>query len=323
MFAPAVCGAAAKENQDPESAGAKKNEFWRFFPPEIKTVAVISPASMPNKKTIEAAISEMRKHGIKVKPGKWIFDKEHKKGASGASLTRRKEDFLAAWLDPEVDLIMCTRGGSGAQHLIQQLDWELLKKNPKKLIGFSNITMVTSAMLKKKAGHPYAGPNLGRLYGIEKNAGESFRRGLSNEKQEKFQLKAIKPGDCKGGIYAGHLAMLEMVEKLPEFRFDPAGRIVFIESSSRTSEQWESYWNTLLKGGFFKDVRGVVFGHFTGAKLRPGETLDQLLKKFADTLSCPVYQGFPYGHKPDICTLDFFAQAEIKSGVLTITPEKH
>jgi len=113
--------------------------------------------------------------------------------------------------------------------------------------------------------------------------------------------------------------MLATVEKMPDFRFDPAGRIVFIECVHRTPEQLEEAWNILLDGGFFKDVKGVVFGHFT--QIKPQSSVMPLLVKFASALTCPVYYGYRYGHQPDILTLDLQAHAKITDGVLTICPK--
>ncbi len=300
------------------AAVPEKKDFCDFIPPDVKTVAVISPASFPNQQAIEDSMRRMQARGVKVKPGKYLFCPAGSR-SKHASVKQRKEDFMNAWMDPEVDLIVCTRGGSGAQDLIRELDWDKMPLRPElKIIGFSNITCLTGALLRKGYGHPFAGPNLVRFAGLEPAALESFRRGMCGEKQKPFPLEPICRGDCRGGIYAGHLSLLAVLDAMPEYRVQPDGRIVFIECIGRTPEILTAEWNKLLASGFFRNVRGVVFGHFT--KLGPEETVSQLLQKFADTLTCPVYKGFAYGHAGDIHTLDFFGQAEIRDNVLHVAP---
>jgi len=128
------------------------------FPPEIKTVGVVMPASILAKKTFDAGVRALEKAGYRVKLAPRLsFDRK-------ASVMDRVSDFEEMWLDPDVDLVLCARGGSGAEDVIKRLDWRKLANRPnQKVLGFSNITMILNAMLLKGVGHPFSGPSISQM----------------------------------------------------------------------------------------------------------------------------------------------------------------
>ena len=305
--------------EDPETAGmdfkkVDKDRLIGILPPEVKTVAVLTPASKPGKKTVLLAAEMLKRAGIKVKIMPHALD-DVEPGQKYLPLKGRLEDWNQAVGDPEVDMIICTRGGTGAQDLIKVIDWEKFKARNLTLLGFSNVTMLTGAMVKCQAGRPVAGPNLTSMVGATDDTLAWLKKMLAREPMPPVKLKPMaNPGDAKGPVYAGHLKMLQMVDE-GDFHVDTAGRVVFIECVRREAPEVREYLEALRKRGFFDKPAAVVFCYFN--RVRDEKAIWKMLGEFAATLKCPVYRGFPYGHKSRNYALDYTRTAVIRDGVLT------
>ncbi|MBQ6598127.1 MAG: LD-carboxypeptidase, partial [Lentisphaeria bacterium] len=155
--------------QDAELHPEKSDQERRLagvFPPGVKTIACITPASYPGSSSHRRCPELLKKAGYKVKIFPHSFDKPEP-GKTYAPLEGRLEDFYAAWNDPEVDFILCFRGGGGSRGLMEALDLKKLKKRDNLYLqGYSDVTHVISWMLAKGYGRPIAGPMCGSLVGI-------------------------------------------------------------------------------------------------------------------------------------------------------------
>lgn len=292
------------------SAAEKKDVSGKFagiFPENIRCIAVLSPASTPNEKLIRTGIAMLEKAGIKVKLMPNSFRKS-------APVELRLADWNAAVNDPEVDMIIPTRGGTGAQHLVKLVDWQKFKERDLILMGFSNITCITSAMDHHKAGYPIAGPNLGRLVTADKKSLQHLKAVLAKRDIPSVRLTPVKKGDARGRIYAGHLALLDNNFRSSSFPADTTGRVIFIECVGRNTKTLDGLFNSLKQSGFFDKAAAVVLCHFT--KVADSKKLPELFESWAAQLACPVYKGYPYGHLNANCALDFARTAVIKDDVL-------
>ena len=309
--------AAVAAPADPESFAEQKvdlNRFKGLFPSHIKCVAVLTPASIPSEAKMRLGVKMLEQAGIKVKVMPNTYAKAPK-GQKSIPLPKRLGDFLAAWNDPEVDMIIPTRGGSGAQDIPPKVDWTELKKRNVILMGYSNITCLTGPMLSQGAGHPIQGPNLGSLVSCDKASLKHLKAVLRKKSPAQVKLKTLRAGDISGKVYAGHMSLLLQVQKSP-FKVDTAGRVLFIECVRRQEPELRRTFNALYKLGFFDKCAGVVFCHFT--RNFPDEKSKlRFFREMTDKLKCPVYYGYPYGHEPSIRALDFSSTAEIKDGTLT------
>ena len=312
----AVIGAAS--GADPESfALSNKIDMDRFkgiFPPHIKCVAVLTPASVPNEDKMRLGVRMLERAGLKVKVMPHTYDKVAP-GKKKLPAAHRIADFLAAWNDPEVDMIIPTRGGSGAQDIPPAVDWKELKKRNVILMGYSNITCLTGPMLSQGAGYPIQGPNLGSLVSCDEASLKHLKAVLHGEKPEPVKLTALRGGDISGKVYAGHLILLKQVQGTA-FKVDTTGRVLFIECVRRTPRQYKLAFTALAKGGFFDKCAGIVFCHFTRTFDDEASKV-KFFEELAAKVKCPVYYGFPYGHEPAIRALDFQRTAVIRDGVLT------
>lgn len=310
---------AAQNSYDPEvfAVRGKARDYTNVFPPQVKTIAVITPASYPGPKALLAGIDLLRKAGYKVKVYPNVLRKPEvadKTGYAAIPVEYRVADFEAAWSDLENDMIICSRGGRGTEDLIAKVNWAKLPRRPELyLLGFSDVTMMVSFMISNGYGHPLAGPTANSLPGLSSPLIPVMKKMLHGE-EVSLKLKPLKAGDASGKVVAGLLSRyLRLADG--KYGFSTAGKIVVIEGVGNSSKYVSKSLDTLLEKDFFKGAVAVVFGHF--ARPVDKKQIDIVLEKFAGKLDIPVYRGFPFGHQADNLVIDFSRPAFIKNNVIT------
>ena len=283
--------------------------FAGLFPPEIKTVAVTAP-SMPGDapEKVDECLKLLRQAGLNVKVMPHARMNEPAVSRTDiVDVKLRAADFEQAWLDPDVDIILCLRGGWGGIDLIEKLDWEKLRTRPDmRVIGFSDVTTIHMAMLHEKAGHPLCGPSLRGLAVADQQSLETFRTVVSGAAPDPLQLTVLRAGDAHGQILAGHLQRLSIMNRT-RFKPDADGKVIFTECPRIGASEVTDVWNDLRSDGFFKNCSAVVFGRLNGC----GAEEDAVIRKLAACISCPVFCGFPYSHTPRNHMLDLWRSVRI------------
>ena len=287
-----------------------------IFPPEVKTIGVVMPASILAKAKYDRGVDALKAAGYRVKPAPRLsFDKL-------ASVEDRVKDFEEMWMDPEVDLVLCARGGTGAEDVIVNLDWEKLRTRPgQKVLGFSNITMILNAMLKEKAGHPISGSTISHM---NYASGDTFAwlcDTVAGRPHPAAKLRALKPGSFSGLPCGGHIALVRKGIDM-KWNADAKGRVVFLErNNSTTVEGIRKELDVILSSGFLNGAAGVIFGDVTPGAANRGERgkralpsaelavareqVEAIKRDFAARAGCPVYDGYAYGHVPVSHAIDF------------------
>ena len=153
-FAAAVLAALLAGCTTPDSARRVCQPMDGLFPPDVKTVGIVSLSSILERDVFDRGVRLLEEAGYRVK----VMPNAY--GPEVAPPETRARLFEQAWLDPEIDLLFFSRGGEGAIDTIGLIDWERLRARDMRVIGFSDVTIVLQTMLAKKAGHPYSGPML-------------------------------------------------------------------------------------------------------------------------------------------------------------------
>ena len=246
---------AQNNNSDPEiiKPRQKKRDITGIFPAHVKTIAVITPASYPNPKSLKSGIALLKKAGYKVKVYPHVLmrpDGVEKNRYLACPVEFRVKDFEAAWRDTENDLIICGRGGIGTADLVDKVNWAALPKRPELyLTGYSDVTMLLCAMSAKGYGHPVAGPNVSSLPGIDTEMIPEIKKMFRGEPLTPVKLKALVPGDCSGKVVAGLLARFALAST-KNYGLQTKGKIIFIESVAVTAETARKQLDTSCKTSF-------------------------------------------------------------------------
>ena len=307
----AMAAAVKKSPREPESLKG-------LFPENVKTIGILMPSSVVSGKVLDRGVQMLEEAGYRVKLG------DHVRGVKEQpSAEVRAQDFEKLWLDPEVDILFMARGGTGAEDIIGKIDWIKLRARNMRVIGFSDITLILNTMLSQKAGHPYSGPMLSSFTRWDADSRQWFRAALDGVPLKPVKVKVLKPGAAKGLPMGGHLVRMHTLFTKTSLAPSTAGRIVFLECTAKhTFDILKADLEEMRDRGYLKDAAAVVFADFRH-KGEERKKLDKFLFSFAQTLSCPVFAGYPYGHCSKSYLIDFFRELEISpDGMVTAsTPD--
>lgn len=297
--------------------------------PSDATIGLIAPASPPAPEKFEKTFANLRMLGWQVKPGKAIYDRNgHLAGSDAARLA----DIHAAFSDPEVDAIWCVRGGYGCTRLLDQLDYDLIRRNPKPLIGYSDVTALHLAIHAKTGLITFHGP-VGASEFPEDTL--SYFKKVLMEPQAILDISApgsdiqlddeayrpfvVAPGVAQGQLTGGNLALLSALAGtpyLPSFK----GKLVFMEDVGEQPYRIDRMLTQLLMSSDLKHAAGIALGVFNECQPK-GDASMSLRETLVDRLGglgIPVQYGLPFGHVSHMATLPYGIEARLDTGAQTL-----
>lgn len=273
------------------------------------TFGIISPAGATPPEVFDAGVAGLEKLGFGVK----VF--QHARGREGylaASAEARLADLVAAWNDPEIDAVLCARGGFGSAHLLPMLDWRAMKARPLPLLGFSDITSLHLAMDKMGVGRPVAAPMLKFIPELDAGSLAAFCRVLKREDGEFDGAEVLAGGTFSGRPLAGNLTVMASLLGTPYFP-DPTGRVLVLEEVGEPLYRIDRLLTQLEQSGVFSACAGVVFGAFTDGDFSDAE-LRELLFRVVTRAGKPAATGYPFGHELPFHAIDFSARLRVEDG---------
>ena len=199
--------------------------------------------------------------------------------------------------DPSIDAILCARGGYGTLRLLDKIDWDIMKNNPKIFAGYSDITILLNMIFKKTGLITFHSPMANGDFANEINEYtiENFFKtleGKTNIYQAEY-YKTFYGGVTTGLLWGGNLASLTSMCGLD---FIPNEELVlFIEDLNEPIYKIDRMLTQLFNIKDIKEkVNGIVIGEFKDVEDK--RKLDELFEKFADELKIPMCDGFKITH---------------------------
>ncbi|MCX2897618.1 S66 peptidase family protein [Pseudomonas mandelii] len=293
------------------------------LPPE-GLIGVIAPAG-PAPLDTEKAIAWMRARGyaLRIYPG--VYEKD---GYLAGSDDRRLGDLHAAFADPQVDAIICLRGGYGTPRLLDRIDFDLLRNNAKPFVGYSDITALHLAISRYAGFVTFHGPLLNAdLLGDRKRPTESsffnmlrgqVKAGSVLTHPVAYPLTTIEPGIAHGRLLGGNLSMIAATMGTP-YAIDAEGVILFIEDINEPLYRIDRLLTHLRLAGTLGQLRGVLVGDVAGVETA---ALDRLLKQTFEPLRIPVMTGWRSGHCDPNLTLPMGALVRLDAGAKELVLEQ-
>jgi muramoyltetrapeptide carboxypeptidase len=282
-----------------------------IYPENIRKVGIITPAGRLAPELMESGIAALRKEGIKVDEPAPL--PECKTAYLAGTPEDRAEQIEKLWLDPEIDMLLCSRGGFGCTQLLPLLNWRKLAKRNIPLAGFSDITALHWAMSARRAGTPVVSPMLGKLSSIDEVTRCAIA-GAFTGKERSTSVKMVAGNSFSGKILAGNLTVGACLAGGDYFP-DSAGKVILLEDINEPVYKIDRCLTQLEQSGLFEQAAGVVFGSFTGSD--PAE-LEELFNRFAARIGKPVAAGFPYGHNLPLISFSFEDTISISDGKVVI-----
>jgi len=241
---------------------------------------------------------------------------------------QRLDDLHAAFVDPGIDAILCMRGGYGSMRLLDRLDFDLIRRHPKPLIGYSDITALHTALVRHAGLITFHGAMLNAdLLGAkqEPTVGSLFEQ-LAGKRGEgdvlahpdAYPLTCVTPGMASGRLLGGNLSVLCATLGTPG-EIDSQGCILFIEDVNEPLYRVDRLLTQLRLAGKLEGVRGVLVGDFAGITV---PAMTPLLKDIFGPLAVPVLAGWRSGHcDPNLC-LPLGARVRLDSVRLSLVLEQ-
>jgi len=286
------------------------------------TVGLISPGfSLPDPGQYDEIAGTIEELGFSVKSGAHA---RRRYGYLAGTDEERASDLNDAFSDSEVDAIIPFRGGWGSNRILDLIDFETIARNPKPLIGFSDITSLLLAIYSRTGLVTFHGP-VGKsewtdftLQHFRKILMDGDTPELSNPAGESF--RTITPGKASGPLIGGNLTVLTSMlgsDYLPEFN----GAILFLEDVGEDIYRIDRMLTQLKLSGVLSRISGLVFGKCTDCKAGSGEslTLDQVFADHLEPLDIPAFRGSMIGHIDDVFTLPIGIPAEMDAEKGTVT----
>lgn len=275
-------------------------------------VKIVSPAKGIEPSLVFEAKEFLQKQGFKVELGAFCVGKFNY--FSGTD-EERKSDFQDALDNPEVKAIICARGGYGCIRILDLLNWASFIRNPKWIVGFSDVTVFHQHI--QKFGYPSIHATMPLDY--KTNTPESLKTLVDAMSGRLSNIsipgnQANKPGEAKGKLIGGNLSILYSLIGTDD-QPDYTDSILFIEDLAEQLYHIDRMFYSLQKSGIINQIRGLIVGGFTELKDTDnpfGKSYDQIILDHCSYRNIPIVFNFPAGHMDDNRALIFGREVTLK-----------
>lgn len=306
------------------------------YPPKLKdggTIGLICPSSAIKTERIPICIKALTDMGYRVKTA-GNLDADEYGYIAGSGRTR------AWWLnqmfaDTGIDAIFCARGGDGSAHMMEYVDYELIRRNPKIFVGYSDVTNLLLGITQNCHMVVFHGPmvssNMAEAFDTETKF--SFFEAINGEHPYRFhnpagkEIGVLREGRAVGELTGGNLSLLSASIGTP-YEVQTAGKLLFIEETGESTRKIDKWMTHLKNAGKLSACAGILLGQFEGCiceKTSASSVLQYLAETdIFDGLSIPILFGIESGHGSPMMTLPMGASASVntKKKELWIRPER-
>ncbi len=310
-------------------------------PPQLKRgdlIGLIAPSGATNAAFVEQRVKHLEGLGFTVKVAKNILAT---RGNTAGSVAERVSDLHDMFLDRDVNAIWAVRGGSGASQLLPMIDYQLIRRHPKILVGYSDITALHLALLRHAGLVTFHGPvasasfsdytatqleavlmhprRATTIYMSDANRREAAR---GDNVSGAFQLRTLTPGVAEGRLIGGNLSVLSAMMGTP-YAPDWRGALLFLEEIREAPYRIDRMLTQLKQSRDFNQAAGVMLGVFRrSGNTQDGEpslTLEQTLDDHFTNLRVPAIYGFSFGHIANQFTIPLGVCARLDTKAETLT----
>ncbi|MEF9952032.1 MAG: LD-carboxypeptidase [Clostridium sp.] len=287
------------------------------FNDEIGIIAPAGPAF--NEEQFTLSIDKIKSMGFKPIIGKCCYMRE---GYLAGSDIARSSDINIFFHSSSIKAIVSLRGGYGSMRLLDMIDYSIIKKNPKILIGYSDITAIHCAINRKLNMTTFHGPMVySDFYRMDKSTERSLLRSIMDVNYKpSYQLDPIVDGNISGRIFGGNLTMLCSIIG-SKYEATYKDKILFIEEICEEPYKIDRMLNQLLLRGVFHEARGIILGQFTDcnpSSIEKSFLLDKVLGEFFTKHNIISFKGLNIGHDNQKITLPLGSRCRVENTTLII-----
>ena len=293
------------------------------------TIGIVSPSYWLDEKNLNKTAKFFQDIGYNIDIGSSI---NIKWGPFAGTPQKRADDLHRMFADPDIDAIMCARGGYGANRVLPLLDYDLIQQNPKIFIGYSDITAYLTSITQKTNLVTFHGPMLTTY----KKSWINYNYNLMNrvltgenniniEPPESLKTRILKDGTTSGPLWGGNMSLL--INRLgTSDALNTNGVILFLEDIDEYFYSFERMLVQMRTSGMFDQINGLIVGELEDIRdqeVRFGRNTDEIILDICGDLDIPIVSNFPCGHGKYQATLPISITTEInttkKESPITIT----
>ena len=294
-----------------------------------QTIGLIAPGSAIDEERLQKALHTIESLGLKAKYTTNILAKL---GYLAGTDEQRLSDLHQMFADPEVDAVWCIRGGYGCTRLLPKINYKLIRKNPKIILGYSDVTALLEAIHQKTGLVGFHGPvavseptdyTLQYLKAVlfEAKTVTPMQSAQENQNstEKNFAVKVIRPGKATGELVGGNLSLISAMLGTP---YEPCvkNKILFLEDVGEKPYRVDRMLTQLRQTVDLNKTAGIALGIF--ADCEGGENSLTLMETLYDRLgdlSVPVLYGLSFGHIDHQFTLPVGIKASIDTTTESLT----
>ncbi len=290
-------------------------------PPRLEKghgIGIIAPAGPVNHSELQPSINLLVSLGYRIILAPHLYQRQ---GYLAGSDDSRLEDLHSMFQTEDVKAIFCARGGYGTLRLLDKINYDLISRNPKVIVGYSDITALLLAIYKKTGLVTFHGPVVTELQKNENQNLHLFLDLFSTQDSLRLDLKkgeALIPGKAKGILLGGNLSLISHLIGTP---FMPALKeaILFIEERGEALYSIDRMLTHLRLSGLLDQIAGLIIGKF----IECGDISDinNLIMDIVSDLNMPIVSGLPVGHEAQNVTLPLGLQATLDTKQMIISIE--
>lgn len=287
-------------------------------PPKNARIAVTAPASKVDSTRLQQGIKWLQQQGYEVVVGDTCYSQYHYFSAPDQ---QRADELMHFFERDDIDAIICARGGFGTIRLLPLLDYSLIAKHPKPLVGYSDITALSWALLAKAGLPTINGSMVAADFGDPKSTPQNleqflqlFRSGNLQLSIPKTSTKTTLKSSLKGFLLPGTLSVLSSLLHTP---YAPPldGALLLIEDVTEPSRKIDGYLQHLGLSGLLSRLEALLIGDF--ADRAKADEADYPAALFLDPIAqqqIPLISGWPFGHIPDKRSFPVGIECRIQEG---------
>ena len=271
-------------------------------PPMLRkgdTIGIVTPASNVKRADLDAGCEALRRAGYRPLYNDSILDRDL---YFAGSVDRRVRELEEMFERDDIRAIVCARGGYGANYLLERLDLDTVKANPKIFVGYSDLTCLLTYLTDAAGLITFHGPMVAKDWSHEDGVDlASWTSALSDVRPWSVPLNSevtcLVEGDSEGTLYGGCLSILVASLDTP-YEINTEDTILFLEDQAAKPYQIDRMLMQLKLGGYLDDVRGIVFGQMLDCVQSPNQdyTLQEVITRVVGDLGFPVAYGLKSGH---------------------------
>jgi muramoyltetrapeptide carboxypeptidase len=283
------------------------------------TIGIISPSYWIDENILKKTSKIFSDQNYKLVYGKSIYAKD---GPFAGSPKIRADDIHSMFTDPSIDAIICARGGYGANKVIPLLDYELIKKNPKIFLGYSDITSYLISITQRSELVTFHGPMLSSYKDgfVDYNFNQminilSGKRNAQIIAPKTMEPHILKAGNAVGPLLGGNLTL--MINRLgTNDAYDTTNAILFLEDLNEYYYSFERMLIHMQKAGMLDNISGLIIGELINIKdedISFSKSTDEIVMDICGEMDFPIVTNFPCGHGFYQATLPISLPVELQA----------